>query len=115
VLNCIFSITKIEILFYICLFLTHFLVINKNNFSLKIESINAIKNSISLHIVENLISLIVNKSFASSNVAKNLMFFKIAKTLIFLNSFITLNRSIPVKTTFTLTNFFFDLLTLFIN
>jgi len=107
VLNCVFSTTKIEILFYICFFLTHSFVINKNNFSLEIELVNFIKNLISLYIVKNLISLIVDKSFASSNVAKNLIFFEIAKTSISLNSLTTLDRSIFVKITFILTNFLF--------
>jgi len=101
VLDCIFSITKIEILFYICLSLTHSLVINKNNFSLEIKLINIVKNLISSHIVKNSISLIVDKSFASSNIAKNSMFFEIAKTLMSLNSLTTFNRSILVKTTLT--------------
>ena len=81
-LNCIFLITKIKILFYIYLSLIYSFIINKNNFSLEIELINTIKKLISLYIIENLIFLIINKSFASSN---------IAKTLISLNSFTTFN------------------------
>jgi len=115
VLNCVFLITKIEILFYICLSLAYSLVINKNNFFLKIESINVVKNSISLYIVENSISLIASKNSVFFNIAKNSIFFKIAKTLISLNSFTISNRSILVKTTFILTNFLFDLLTSSIN
>jgi len=95
VLNYIFLITKIEILFYICLSLIHSLIIDKNNFFLEIESINIVKKSISLYIVENLISLIVNKSFASSN---------ITKILIFLNSFTIFDRQIFVETIIILTN-----------
>ncbi len=94
-LNYIFLITKIEILFYICLSLIHSLIIDKNNFFLEIESINIVKKSISLYIVENLISLIVNKSFASSN---------ITKILIFLNSFTIFDRQIFVETIIILTN-----------
>ena len=94
-LNYIFLITKIEILFYICLSLIHSLIIDKNNFFLEIESINIVKKSISLYIIENLISLIVNKSFASSN---------ITKILIFLNSFTIFDRQIFVETIIILTN-----------
>ncbi len=81
-LNCVFLITKIEILFYICLSLAYSFIINKNNFFLKIELINIIKNSISLRTIKNSISLIVNKNFIS---------FNIAKTLISLNFFTIFN------------------------
>jgi len=91
VLNYVFLATKIEILFYICLLLAYSLVINKNNFFLKIKLIDVVKNSIFLHIVKNSISLIVDKSFASISIAKNLIFFEIAKTSIFLNSFTILD------------------------
>jgi len=87
VLNYIFLTTKIEILFHICFFLTHSFVINENNFSLEIELVNIVKNSIFSHIVKNSMFSIASESFASSNIAKNLIFFKIAKTLISLNSF----------------------------
>ncbi len=82
-LNCVFSIIKIEILFYICFFLVYSFIIDKNNFSLEIKLVNIVKKLIFLYIVKNLIFLIVNKSFASSN---------IAKTLIFLNIFIIFDR-----------------------
>jgi len=82
VLNYIFLITKIEILFYIYFSLIHSFIINKNNFSLKIKLINAIKKLTSSHIIKNSISLIINKSFASFNVIK---------TLIFLNFFTIFN------------------------
>ncbi len=90
-LNCVFLITKIEILFYICFSLVYSLIINENNFSLKIESINVVKNSIFLYIVENSISLFASESFAFFNIAKNLIFFKIAQILIFLN-FLTISN-----------------------
>jgi len=106
ILNYIFLITKIEILFYICLFLIYSFIINKNNFSLKIELINTIKKLTFLYIVKNSISLIVNKSFASSN---------IVKTSISLNSFTIFNRQIFVKTIIISTNFLFNLLILFVN
>jgi len=106
VLDCVFLTTKIEVLFYIYFSLTHFFIINENNFSLEIESINTIKKLISSHIVKNLISLIVNKSFASSN---------IVETSIFLNSFTIFDRQILVKITITSTNFLFNLLISFIN
>ncbi len=81
-LNCVFLITKIEILFYICLSLAYSFIINKNNFFLKIELIDIIKKSISLRTIKNSISLIVNKNFIS---------FNIAKTLISLNFFTIFN------------------------
>ncbi len=80
--NCVFLTTKIEILFYIRLSLTHSLIINENDFSLEIELVNVVKKLTFSYIVKNLMSLIVNKSFASSN---------IVKTLISLNFFITFN------------------------
>jgi len=82
VFNCVFLTTKIEILFYIRLSLTHSLIINENDFSLEIELVNVVKKLTFSYIVKNLMSLIVNKSFASSN---------IVKTLISLNFFITFN------------------------
>jgi len=91
VLNCVFLITKIEILFYICLSLVYSLLINENDFSLEIKSINTIKNLTFLHIVESLIFSIINESFAFSNIAKNSIFFKTTKTLIFLNFFTIFN------------------------
>jgi len=115
VLNYVFLITKIEILFYICFFLIYSFVINENNFFSKIKSINVVKNSISSYIVENSISLIVDENFAFSNIAKNSIFFEIAKILIFLNSFTIFDRLIFVEITFISTNFLFDLSTLFIN
>ena len=96
-LNCIFLITKIEILFYICFFLICFFIINKNSFFLEIKSINIVKKSISLYIVKKSIFLIVDKNFASSN---------IVETLIFSNFFTIFNRQILVKTIIILTNFF---------
>ncbi len=84
----------------------YFVIINENDFSLEIKLVNTIKKSISLRTIKNSISLIVNKSFAFSNVIK---------TLISSNSFTTFDRQILVKTTITLTNFFFNLLILFIN
>jgi len=90
-LNYVFSITKIEILFYICLSLIYSLIINENNFFLKIESIIIIENSTFLYIIENSIFLIANKSSTFSNTTKNSIFFEIAKILMFLNSFTIFN------------------------
>jgi len=83
VLNYVFLITKIKILFYICLFLTHSFIINENDFFLEIELVNTIKKLTFSHIIKNLMFLIVDKSFAS---------FNIVEILISLNSFTIFDR-----------------------
>ncbi len=82
-LNYVFLITKIKILFYICLFLTHSFIINENDFFLEIELVNTIKKLTFSHIIKNLMFLIVDKSFAS---------FNIVEILISLNSFTIFDR-----------------------
>ena len=82
-LNYVFLITKIKILFYICLFLTHSFIINENDFFLEIELVSTIKKLTFSHIIKNLMFLIVDKSFAS---------FNIVEILISLNSFTIFDR-----------------------